>query len=81
MKNAISNFDVVIDSRDVLERIEALESELMGRERRAKVKHPNNWILKPGSKTRQKDENHTLQDSSKELLILKALADERRYTR
>ena len=75
MKNAISNFDDVIDSRDVLERIEALESELMdakdGESEASEQLDFETWL-----ENAAKDENHTLQDSAKELLILKALADE-----
>ena len=72
----ISNSDDVIDSRDVIARIEALESELQGEWEVAvgesdESRTFDQWLAKVAE-----DDAHDQQDDAKELKSLKAMADE-----
>ncbi|MDD3885135.1 MAG: hypothetical protein PHW66_09450 [Gallionella sp.] len=74
MRDAPSNIDDVIDSRDVIARIEELESELQD-EYEAESEEPANtfeeWVDAAAA-----NDTHTLQDAAEELKTLKSLADQ-----
>lgn len=74
MRDAPSNTDDVIDSRDVIARIEELESELQD-EYEAESEEPANtfeeWVDAAAA-----NDTHTLQDAAEELKTLKSLADQ-----
>lgn len=74
MANTISNSDDVIDSRDVIERISELESELTD----AYEGEGNSDTIKFDDWLKEADENdtHTLQDAAHEFIVLRAVADE-----
>ena len=75
MTNAIDNTADILDSRDIIERIEALESELI--DAKDDESESSDLIdLEAWLENAANDENHVFQEAAKELLTLKALADE-----
>ena len=74
MANTISNSDDVIDSRDVIERIDELETELTdayeGEGNSPRLTF-DEWVTNAAD-----DDAHTLQDAAREFKALKAVADE-----
>jgi hypothetical protein len=69
---AISNSDDVIDSRDVIARIEELETELQdAHEGEGSRGDFREWLREA-----DEDDKHTLQDAAHELIVLQSLAEE-----
>lgn len=74
MARTISNSDDVIDSRDVIERIDELETELTAAyegEGNSPRLTFDEWVTNAAD-----DDAHTLQDAAREFKALKAVADE-----
>ncbi len=72
MTNTISNQDDVIDSRDVIAKIEELESELQ----QACEDQSKNNEFEPWLENMAADEKGVMQDAAQELLALRELASE-----
>jgi hypothetical protein len=74
LASRVSNTQDVIDSRDILERIEELETELQDAHEGCEEEPAqtfDQWL-----KDVSEDDDATMQDAAKELLILRALVEE-----